>query len=563
MPQVGETRSDGKVYTGPKYGWQSPGSAFKKTPAGKPGEEKTIGGVTKVYTGPKFGWQTKETVKARQNPTPPKTPTPPAAPAPTPPAAPTPAPAPGRQPAPSPAPAPSRQPAPPRAPATPAATPQSSALADYTKAAAAARKSGDPAEMAKVRDMGMEIWAKKYKTTLAPKVQPGQSGYETIQKTINPPAPAPTQAPGNEKPGYSGPPTPGTETAPVKPTTKPEDKPVKKTVNSSYEYDAYDLVLEYLFSSGQADTISEAHYVMMQMDAEHIQNIISEQMPVVAQRPQLSARAQALQSGGPSGGPRQLGGGAAAPRPVPVAAAAPAPRPVPVVAAAPAPRPVPVAAAAPAPRQSLAAQAAELRDMQKASQLRQQGQNVMGSNITSVRQSLDAARARDNVQAPVGTALAAQQRSQMQRAGALGAAANPAVRQQLNLPIKAATPTQAIKAAGNPSASASGSVAQASNKFAAAPRPITPNPSGGFSTKPGDGKPYKDGPLWDSDQKPEDVKVNPKPAPTGGYSTRPGDGKPYADGPLWGPGSSDSPSSPARPKPQGKKEPPMRDEPLW
>lgn len=54
-----------------------------------------------------------------------------------------------------------------------------------------------------------------------------------------------------------------------------------------------------------------------------------------------------------------------------------------------------------------------------------------------------------------------------------------------------------------------------------------------------------------------------RPAPTGGYSTRPGDGKPYKDGPLWGPGSSDSPSSPARPKPQVKKEPPMRDEPLW
>ena len=54
-----------------------------------------------------------------------------------------------------------------------------------------------------------------------------------------------------------------------------------------------------------------------------------------------------------------------------------------------------------------------------------------------------------------------------------------------------------------------------------------------------------------------------KPAPTGGYSTRSGDGKPYKDGPLWGPGSSNSPSSPARPKPQVKKEPPMRDEPLW
>jgi hypothetical protein len=48
----------------------------------------------------------------------------------------------------------------------------------------------------------------------------------------------------------------------------------------------------------------------------------------------------------------------------------------------------------------------------------------------------------------------------------------------------------------------------------------------------------------------------------GGYSTRPGDGKPYKDGPLWGPGSSDTPVKKPTPqrKPQGA---PMRDEPLW
>ena len=54
-----------------------------------------------------------------------------------------------------------------------------------------------------------------------------------------------------------------------------------------------------------------------------------------------------------------------------------------------------------------------------------------------------------------------------------------------------------------------------------------------------------------------------KKVPSGGYSTRPGDGKPYKDGPLWDSDSSDSTSSPRRPKPQVKKEPPMRDEPLW
>jgi len=43
---------------------------------------------------------------------------------------------------------------------TPKPAPKPPSLADYTKAAAAARKSGDPAEMARVRDMGLEIWKK-------------------------------------------------------------------------------------------------------------------------------------------------------------------------------------------------------------------------------------------------------------------------------------------------------------------------------------------------------------------------------------------------------------------
>ena len=38
------------------------------------------------------------------------------------------------------------------------------------------------------------------------------------------------------------------------------------TLRQSYEYDAYDLVLEYLFDTGHVDTIEEANYVMMQMD---------------------------------------------------------------------------------------------------------------------------------------------------------------------------------------------------------------------------------------------------------------------------------------------------------
>ena len=43
------------------------------------------------------------------------------------------------------------------------------------------------------------------------------------------------------------------------------------------EWDAYDLVLEYLHSSGQVATIEEANYVMTEMDAKTIQSIVEEQ----------------------------------------------------------------------------------------------------------------------------------------------------------------------------------------------------------------------------------------------------------------------------------------------
>ena len=35
--------------------------------------------------------------------------------------------------------------------------------------------------------------------------------------------------------------------------------------------DSYDMVLDYLLSEGHADTVEEAHYIMMQLDHEHIQ----------------------------------------------------------------------------------------------------------------------------------------------------------------------------------------------------------------------------------------------------------------------------------------------------
>ena len=39
-------------------------------------------------------------------------------------------------------------------------------------------------------------------------------------------------------------------------------------------YEPYDLVLDYVLTEGHADTVEEAHYVMMQMDEETIQDIV-------------------------------------------------------------------------------------------------------------------------------------------------------------------------------------------------------------------------------------------------------------------------------------------------
>ena len=68
-------------------------------------------------------------------------------------------------------------------------------------------------------------------------------------------------------------------------------------------------------------------------------------------------------------------------------------------------------AAKPAGQSTMSQQAAELRDMQRASQLRQQGQDVTGANITSVRKDVEKFNKPEelNKPAPAGTALAAEQ----------------------------------------------------------------------------------------------------------------------------------------------------------
>jgi hypothetical protein len=130
------------------------------------------------------------------------------------------------------------------------------------------------ADKAPEGETAMQKWARA-NPKLADKVKIGQSGYDEISATRTKPGP-------NEKQDQT--PTQGSPDAKI--DTKAVDDAIKaqkerdknrskpQAVNSSYEYDAYDLVLEYLLSQGHVDTVEEANYVMLVMDAETIGTIV-------------------------------------------------------------------------------------------------------------------------------------------------------------------------------------------------------------------------------------------------------------------------------------------------
>ena len=76
------------------------------------------------------------------------------------------------------------------------------------------------------------------------------------------------------KPAAFNPTSTSTPAAPKPPTRQLSAADKRQGIKASYEYDAYDLVLEYLLAEGHADTVEEANYVMLEMDAEMIQSIV-------------------------------------------------------------------------------------------------------------------------------------------------------------------------------------------------------------------------------------------------------------------------------------------------
>ena len=164
------------------------------------------------------------------------------------------------------------------------------------------------------KKLGMEIWAKKYsdasgksKFTVpsveksGPRVDVATTRQREIisavrgNKPIPPVTPvtktkvdtAPAGTPptgmtlsrqyqGNDTPGRLGQLETGYAGKPVKKKPQPG---AGAPMGGPYT-EAYDVVLDYLLSEGHAETVEEAHYVMMQLDSEYIQSIVEDSAPI-------------------------------------------------------------------------------------------------------------------------------------------------------------------------------------------------------------------------------------------------------------------------------------------
>jgi len=116
----------------------------------------------------------------------------------------------------------------------------------------------------KVQSAGQSAGAKAFSSPTA-----GASAFKPA--TV---ASAPSTSPSAS--GSVAPATAAIASTPKPTPVSPRQTAREKVLNQSYEYDAYDLVLEYLLSNGHADTVDEAHYVMLEMEAEVIQDIVEE-----------------------------------------------------------------------------------------------------------------------------------------------------------------------------------------------------------------------------------------------------------------------------------------------
>lgn len=277
MPQVGEKRSDGKVWAGSDYGWQSTGAVWKgQKPGSKAGETRSIPGAgKKVWTGKDYGWQTQATIdKTKKGADRPQKPS---APASTPSSA-SPAPAATSTPAkPSETPSSASRPAAAKPAAKPAASSASASTAEKIKGGLETYKkqikSGD---VKGAEATGKSTWALANPKLAAAAAERART--RGTSSTTNPQmADLKSKLP-SAKPAETAKPAPTpTPSTPVSVNKSPEMNKAADSLSKSplkVKKEAYEIVLEYLFSNGHVDTISEALYVITEMDAEYIRNII-------------------------------------------------------------------------------------------------------------------------------------------------------------------------------------------------------------------------------------------------------------------------------------------------
>ena len=133
-------------------------------------------------------------------------------------------------------------------------------------------------------DTPMQQWAKNF-PKLAAKVKPGKAGYKEIRSVSNPA----TAATGGVNPragSYAMMQKANMDNLTSNFGASPVGT-IKPVAKRTMKQEAYDLVLDYLLSEGHVDTVEEAHYVMLQMTSEHVQEVVEER---TAADPKMKAR---------------------------------------------------------------------------------------------------------------------------------------------------------------------------------------------------------------------------------------------------------------------------------
>lgn len=124
-------------------------------------------------------------------------------------------------------------------------------------------------------ETAMQKWARLHPTE-ASKVKPGQSGYDEISRTRVKPGPNEKQ---NQTP-TTGPEASdalksqaGADVAAFQAKQKEKQKEVAAATQKE-SYNTYDILLEYLFDNGDANTVAEAEYIMTRLDESFIQSLV-------------------------------------------------------------------------------------------------------------------------------------------------------------------------------------------------------------------------------------------------------------------------------------------------